>query len=139
MIEEQQDLLAAEVQKNTQLEFRISELERLVRQALEGNGSSQEEKQEKVILTPKARLEQNIPNPFEGTTRIDYFIPEASAKNSFLLISGADGKEIRRIKLQNSGNGSVSIEMDRLSKGTYFYSLIVDGKMLVTKSMLYIE
>ena len=46
-------------------------------------------------------LEQNIPNPFDGTTEIKCTIPEKYGKNISLIISDATGtKKKKRISLK---------------------------------------
>jgi hypothetical protein len=77
-------------------------------------------------------LGQNIPNPANNTTRIDYTIPE-TGKVIFHLhnISG----QLLYSKTIEAVNGSHSIELNTntLSAGVYFYSIEYKGRRLVKR------
>ena len=45
------------------------------------------------------------------------------------------GKNIKQISLQN-GKGNITIDASTLSAGAYNYSLMVNGKMVVSKRMV---
>jgi len=82
-----------------------------------------------------AELTQNIPNPFNHTTTINYTLPQqySSAK---MLVTDKSGKALREINLSNGGKGSLIIDGSTLSQGAYQYSLYVDGKLIDTKQMV---
>jgi len=82
-----------------------------------------------------ARLEQNVPNPFYTTTRIDYFIPSTVQKAS-LIITNIEGRLVKSMAIENHGIGSIELDTSQLSQGTYFYSLQLDGKLVATKQMI---
>ena len=81
-----------------------------------------------------ASIEQNKPNPFSNSSSISYFIP-AGAKNARLNITDNAGKIIKQITL-NAKTGIVNINAHALSNGTYYYTLLVDGKLIETKKMI---
>jgi Chaperone of endosialidase len=85
--------------------------------------------------TDKAELFQNAPNPFNDLTVIKYMIP-ASVQNAAMYIYDMNGRQIKMIKIESKGAGSVTIEGGDLSEGMYLYSLITDGKEVSTKRMI---
>jgi hypothetical protein len=82
-----------------------------------------------------ARLEQNQPNPTTHSTMIKYFIPGQNSTAS-IKISNTSGEAIKSINLSSKNNGQITIQTNDLIAGTYFYSLIVDGKIIDTKKMV---
>jgi len=81
-------------------------------------------------------LGDNIPNPFEGSTRIPYRVPEGAEAR--LIISNSEGKVILNIAL-GSARRSIDINCKKLPAGIYFYSLISDGDKKDTKMMTVIK
>lgn len=80
-------------------------------------------------------LGQNIPNPFEFSTRIDFQLP-ADAQ-VILEISDAQGKPIRKLIDGNMSAGAHSTIFDGsgLAKGVYYYTLYADGQLLTKRMM----
>jgi hypothetical protein len=87
------------------------------------------------IAADSPTLSQNIPNPFNVSTRIDIYIPEkvSSAK---LFIYNMQGTQIRSFEINEKGNTSITIEGYSLKAGMYFYTLIADGREVDTKKMI---
>ncbi|MBT8378905.1 MAG: T9SS type A sorting domain-containing protein [Ignavibacteria bacterium] len=88
-------------------------------------------------------LDQNFPNPFNPTTKINYTIPSAgtsSMKLVLLKVYDVLGNEIAVLvnKEQVAGNYEVEFDATNLSSGTYFYKL-VSGSFVETKKMLLIK
>ena len=79
-------------------------------------------------------LEQNIPNPMKGVTVINYYVP-AKYKAAQMIISDTKGTVIKTIALKSMGKGKVTLNAGSLASGSYFYSLITDGKKVMTKEM----
>jgi hypothetical protein len=79
------------------------------------------------ITADNYQLSQNYPNPFNPTTKIDFSIP----KSGFVTIKIYDilGKEVRSLVSQNMNAGAYTVNFDasKLSSGTYFYRLDVNG------------
>ena len=83
----------------------------------------------------KAYLLQNIPNPFDRTTSIGYFVPYTNAK-AHIVISTMAGQIVHNIELSNLGVGAISIDSGRMAAAVYLYTLYVDGKRIDTKRMI---
>ena len=67
-----------------------------------------------------------------------FFIPFA-AKSASVSISNNLGQTLKIINLSNRGKGELSVSGKELSAGTYYYTLIIDGKQAATKKMLVIR
>jgi trimeric autotransporter adhesin len=78
-------------------------------------------------------LNQAVPNPANGTTRISYSLPVGTA-HAQLMITDAVGKTIKAISL--NGSGSTHVSTTSLSSGVYNYTLYVDGKQVDTKRLV---
>jgi len=133
-IKEQQSMIDEKQELIDELETRISKLEQLVSESLNAN---EEINVINVELTKYdvASLEQNIPNPFIGSTSIHYVIPTDSQKAS-IKIYDIEGREIRTVNILNKGKGVINIEANNLPASTYTYQLIVDGRIIDSKRML---
>lgn len=83
-------------------------------------------------------LAQNIPNPFKGQTTINYYLPQ-NANNAVIKLTAADGKLIKTVTLSAKGSGQLNLQTAQLAAGTYRYSLIVDAKLIDTKTMVVIK
>jgi hypothetical protein len=83
----------------------------------------------------EASLQQNIPNPFNKSSTVQFYIP-STAGNALLVVTDASGKTIKQFNNLSRGSGSVTIEGNTFSSGDYLYSLIVDGKTIATKQMI---
>jgi hypothetical protein len=83
-------------------------------------------------------LSQNFPNPFNPSTRINYFVP----KESFVSIKVYDflGREVTTLANETKSTGSYELSFDAssLPSGTYFYTLIADNYS-ETKKMILIK
>ncbi|WP_153798570.1 tail fiber domain-containing protein [Foetidibacter luteolus] len=83
-----------------------------------------------------AYLKQNIPNPFNNTTSIQYSLP-AKFKTAQIVIFDASGKSLQQINISKmAGPGIATINAATLSSGAYSYSLVIDGKIAGTKKMI---
>ena len=80
-------------------------------------------------------LGQNIPNPFDNSTIIPFHIPKDCNDASIMITNTATSEVISVIPV-SCNEDNVSIEAGMLARGTYSYTLYVDGKMIDTKSML---
>lgn len=80
-------------------------------------------------------LYQNIPNPSNNTTRVQYFVPQ-DYKNVSLAIFDAKGITYDLIKLTETGLSFIDLDLTSLNAGTYFYSIFVDGQKAASKQML---
>jgi tetratricopeptide (TPR) repeat protein len=85
---------------------------------------------------PYGSLLQNVPNPFSASTQIWYKIEKQA--NVYISIIDLTGKEIRKIEqgLKDKGTYKADFVNSDLTSGTYFYSLILNGKKSNTKKMI---
>jgi chromosome segregation ATPase len=131
-LEQQNQLLE---RRNKELENRLARLESLVEQIVQQQ--SEGENSTSTAIS-NARLEQNQPNPFGNSTSIAHDIP-SGVLEARLEISDANGRIIRSLEIPNRGQGQTVLETQMLTDGTYFYSLILDGKVVDTKKMIAIK
>ncbi len=80
------------------------------------------------------KLNQNFPNPFNPTTKIEYSIPDNTyVKLKVYNITGSLEKVLVS-EFQPVGNYIVEFNASNLSSGVYFYQLIA-GDFILTKRM----
>jgi hypothetical protein len=82
----------------------------------------------------KAHLSQNIPNPFENETLINFFVPETSVYAKLQIVD-LFGHVVADIPI-SKGETQIRIKDEKLNTGMYFYTLIVDGEKIDTKKMI---
>lgn len=56
--------------------------------------------------------------------------------NAQIVITDKDGKALKQINISGSNKGTVNIDAAALSAGAYYYSLVVDGRMISSKQMV---
>jgi hypothetical protein len=78
-------------------------------------------------------MDQNIPNPFNSQATISYTIPSGVKAN--ISIFDMSGKYIREYNLTDQ-KGELLINSNEIGKGMFIYSLISEGKIMVTKKMI---
>jgi len=125
-VKEQQDLI------NKQAE-RIAALE----EAFSSIGSVDGINRSEVTLNifDLAELGDNSPNPFTGSTNIDYIVP-SDAKSATMNIIGLNGQVMKTISIDHTGEGILTVNANDIPSGTYTYNLLVDGKNIATKKMV---
>ena len=83
-------------------------------------------------------LNQNFPNPFNPSTRINYFVP----RESFVSIKVYDflGREVKTLvnDIRPTGSYEILFDASELTSGTYFYNMTADNysntkKMIILK------
>jgi hypothetical protein len=80
-------------------------------------------------------LFQNIPNPFNQSTEIRFYIP-AAIQTASLYIYDMNGIRKMNLNITARGNNSVTVNASSLEAGLYFYTLICDGKPIDTKQII---
>lgn len=113
--------------QQTQIDDLIRRLE-----ALEQNSTSESTS---ITKSNVPILYQNIPNPFNGTSTIKYYLPEGIT-NATVVFSDMTGKVFSTVGLKETGDGELHINSDGLSSGTYFYTLYVGSQRIDTKKMV---
>lgn len=95
----------------------------------------------KQITINKYELSDNYPNPFNPTTTIEYSIPKSGKVK--LKIFNSLGQKVKTLINQEQFSGSHKLVWNgtndnntKLSSGTYFYQLYIDGKIIVKKMLL---
>jgi len=85
-------------------------------------------------------LQQNFPNPFNPSTTIHYSLPQGSKQHVVLRIYDALGKEVRTVmnEQQEGGEHAVSVSMEGLNSGVYFYRLQA-GSFVLSRTMLLLK
>jgi hypothetical protein len=93
-------------------------------------------KNDKIIYTDDFRLDNNYPNPFNPSTKIDYVMK----KSAFVKIIFCDipGKEIKTLVNEKvpMGNRSVTFNTGSLADAVYFIKMITDSYIDVKKCVL---
>ncbi len=87
---------------------------------------------------PAIILNQNDPNPFAENTTITWSIPPQGNQtfNAMLVFYNTDGRILKTVKINETGNGTLLVYGSKLSSGIYSYSLVVNGKTIETKRMM---
>ena len=80
------------------------------------------------------KLYQNVPNPFNGTTTIKFYVPEnAEVAISVYNMLGERVSEVTN-DIFNTGKHEVVFNSYKLSQGTYFVRMTTEG-FTATKNM----
>lgn len=82
-------------------------------------------------------LLQNVPNPFNGETRIRYELSKTAA-DACIGIYKLDGQEVSIYAIHDL-QGELVINSGKLKPGMYIYSLIVEGQVADTKRMVVVQ
>lgn len=74
-------------------------------------------------LSERKLLQQNFPNPFNSTTQIEYYVPEAG--NVQIKLYDIMGREVMMLLDEQKTPGSYSLRMNgsRLPSGVYIYTI----------------
>jgi hypothetical protein len=81
------------------------------------------------------RLDQNVPNPFDQETTIQFYLP-SQILSAQIIVSDLSGQELKSFEVNSSGINHVTIHNGEFAAGTYQYSLLIDGKIIDTKQMV---
>jgi hypothetical protein len=100
-----------------------------------GGQNIQERVHNPELNTERPILFQNVPNPFNEKTKIQYFLPENSFGAS-IMIFDMQGTLLKSYKLNNKGNSFLEISGSGLKPGMYMYTLVSDRKEIDTRKMI---
>lgn len=81
------------------------------------------------------RMDQNKPNPFSESTVIALNIP-SNAQTANIYIYDMIGKQVQSLPVSERGETNITVYAADLSAGMYIYTLVVDGKVSVTRRMI---
>ena len=115
--------------ENELIKNRLEKIEQLLSKYA---GSNQIE----TLKKQTASLEQNIPNPFNGSTSIGFSLPE---KNSiaYINIYAQNGALVKSIKVNNGeGRSTITLNRNELAAGVYNYVLVVNGTSTESRKMI---
>lgn len=134
-VEQKEDHITALEHENQELRDRLEKLEASVQQLLEVQTPADTGDNYSLELNRPASLAQNQPNPFDQQTLIQYYVP-ADVKTAAIRITAVDGRVLRHLKIREAGSGELSIKTQGFPAGTYYYSLVLDGQLVETRSMV---
>ena len=80
-------------------------------------------------------MSQNRPNPFSQSTVISLTIPE-TASRATINIYDMNGKQVQTVEVSDRGTTNITVYAAGLTSGMYIYSLIIDGRVCVTRKMI---
>lgn len=82
------------------------------------------------------RLNQNVPNPFQSTTSIKYFIP-VKYHSAKIVVTSSLGQVIYNFPITTFGEeGTLDLSKSNLQSAIYYYTLYVDSKKIDTKRLV---
>lgn len=84
-------------------------------------------------------LLQNKPNPFDEATIISVYVDKGKKyKEAFISICDLAGKEIKKMPIElKLGMNEVLFEHGYGQNGTFIYTLVIDGKAVQSKKMIF--
>ncbi len=130
-------------QQNEELKAQYNELKNIVtemQQSLSQCCSNYQNPKTSAILditNQNPVLEQNFPNPSNGSSVIRCNVPGAF-NNAVIKVFSMEGATLMTFPVQQ-GSNSFTISGDALAIGIYNYSLIIDGKVTDSKKMVIIK
>jgi hypothetical protein len=87
-----------------------------------------------IDLPGATRLFQSFPNPATKNAVVRYFIA-GSFSSAVLLFTDVSGSTIMEYNITAAGEGSVAVNTDKWMSGTYKYSLVINGRVVDTRTM----
>jgi len=90
-------------------------------------------------------LKQNYPNPFNPTTKIRYQLAVNSNQLAEIVVHNSVGQQVWSKNLSTVTHNplpvtvSITFNGSKFNSGIYYYSLVIDGKKMDTKSMVLIK
>ncbi|MCH8902704.1 MAG: M28 family peptidase [Bacteroidetes bacterium] len=79
-----------------------------------------------------------VPNPFNHETTFSVIVHQRMKYNSaYILVTDILGRQIDKIDINlNSGKNTITYKYDDGYSGIYYYSLLIDGKIIQTQKMV---
>jgi len=120
------------VQSINELSAKIAELEGTSPRKVKAQPTAIEETVSDVDMV---RMDQNKPNPFSESTVISLNIPQES-QTANIYIYDMNGKQVQSLPVSERGETNITVFASDLAAGMYIYTLVVDGKVSVTRRMI---
>ena len=129
-LKEQKEVVTEQKEEIADLQTRMAKLEALLNasETIQGNLSTPTESTVEGVV-----LRQNAPNPFNGSTTIEYQLPERLA-SATLVVSDLNGRTISTYTI--SGKGNIQFDANNLDNGIYTYAIIANGQSIATQKMV---
>ncbi len=137
-IEEKDERITSLEQENRQLQQKYADLENRLAQLESLLSVPETASDPEFTLSDQPLLEQNHPNPSADLTTISYRIPKGT-QEALLRFTTAKGQIVRQFELTERGYGQIQVHTNTLSKGTYFYSLVINGITVQTRKMALVK
>ena len=102
---------------------------------LTGKGAPQNAPRNHHSENIEAELFQNVPNPFNESTEIAFYLPQ-SVTTAMLCVYDMNGRQLSQNIITQRGNASFVVNGSQYGAGMYLYSLIADNKIVDTKRMI---
>ena len=128
-------IVEAMKEQQAKIELLEDEIEALNNKSNEKSASITNYTPEGVAVSNTPSLGQNVPNPFNVSTRIDIYLPN-TVTSAKLYIYNMQGSQVKSFNINERGNTSITIEGNSLEAGMYLYTLIADGREVDTKKMI---
>ena len=126
------ELVPLLVQSINELSQKVAELEGSAPKNVKAQPTAIEENVSDIDMV---RMDQNKPNPFSESTVITLNIP-SNTQAASIFIYDMSGKQIQSLPVTERGETNITVYARDLSAGMYIYTLVVDGKVAVTRRMI---
>ena len=80
-------------------------------------------------------LSQNYPNPFDGSTRIEFSIP-AAGKVRFVVTDALGRQVYNQLQEYSQGRNTIVFSADQFPAGIYYYTVIYNGERRMKKMIV---
>ena len=151
IIQQQQGTIAAQATQNAQLQSSVNDLQDKFNTVLAqieelktiqaqccgstgsnlNNGGTGNDK----AANDQPTLEQNVPNPFNTNTVINYYLP-TNITNAVITVRALTGVTLQSFNLTGVGFNKITVAAGTLAPGTYEYDMIANGKLIDSKKMV---
>ncbi len=84
-------------------------------------------------------LKQNYPNPFNPVTKINFQYPISNNQYSEIVVHNSAGQKVWSSNPLTLNPNHCLFDGSKFNSGIYYYSLVVDKKVLSTKSMILLK
>jgi len=86
-------------------------------------------------INAQSSLAQNVPNPAKGTSSIAYILPQN--KSGIITIVDLKGNVLETFQVNQSGQ--VEISTSKYQAGSYTYTLVIEGKVISSRTMVIVK